>query len=129
MHRATVTIPRIEVVVDCIPAIGITTSCAISNLLPSRDIGIHVRNLGATPITIGSFSFTLVSPDVSRLSAFVIDNPGTLDDNPNAASALGGGGQGWSCGPPNPSNDIALDADPATHESFISCSAIARPTR
>lgn len=120
---ATVTIPRIEVVVDCLPALGITTSCAISNLLTSRDIGIHVRNLGAGPITIGSFSFTLVSPDVSRLSAFVIDNPGTLNDNPNAASALGSGGQGWNCGPPDPSHDLALDADPATHESFISCSA------
>lgn len=118
---ASVIVAPASMLVDCnTTQMGVQSVCHVSNLLATRDVNVVVRNNSNAAWTLGTFNFTLVHLDDSRLFAPPMPNPGTLNENPDFIAATTGLGD-WSCGPTDPTGDLnQFPSDPG-QRSFISC--------
>jgi hypothetical protein len=119
---ATVTIAPVSVLIDCnLAAPGVQSVCNVSNMAATRDVNVVARNNSAAPWTLGTFNFTMIHLDDSRLYApsiqdFLNGNPDFIGDTTDLSD--------WACGPGGPDNDLLWpvpgEAAPG-QESFISC--------
>jgi hypothetical protein len=124
-HGTADTAGTVHVAVDCdTVAAGDQALCNVNLPAPATlAADVTVGNSTAGAIIIGTFNFTLVHAFDSHLNA--ANNPDQLNGNPDFmadATDLAD----WSCGPPNPDDDLneappGADPPDAGEDSFISC--------
>jgi hypothetical protein len=118
---ATIHVPAVTMALDCNMAqTGIQSKCYISNLTTLRQMDVVVRNNSMTMLRLGFVEARVFNPDTSLLFAPFVDNPGTLNDNPDVHPNLTPS-YDWECpGPNNPINDIDGMSN-TTQTAYFSC--------
>jgi hypothetical protein len=144
-YGGTPAIGTVDLSIDCdTTTSGIQDMCNVPFGPGTRDVAIVVENNTAASFSVGSFNFSIVNPDTSKINApgcsaatpnvasppYAVCSSGVPADTKNANPDFDPAVTGtWACTPPDPLADdegvsgYPDDAsdNPATQHSFLSC--------